>query len=110
MHVPIFLLAESELVYVWSKATVEGQAIIVILGLFSIFAWSVMAAKALQMRRAKKLNQFFDLEFRSQKHVLDMHDRRLQVNDCPLFVVYQEGCKELDSRLRPAGGGERRTI
>ena len=110
MHVPIFLLAESELVYVWRKATFEGQAIIVILGLFSIFAWSVMAAKALQMRRAKKLNQFFDHEFRAQKHVFDMYDRRLQVSDCPLFVVYQEGCKELDSRLRPPGGGERRPL
>lgn len=109
MQVPISLLAEAELVYVWKNATLEGQVIIVLLGIFSIFAWSVMAAKALQMRRATKLNQFFDLEFRSQKHVLDIYDRRLQVPDCPLFVVYQEGCKELDARLRPIGGGERRS-
>jgi hypothetical protein len=35
------------------------QKIIIILILFSIFAWSVMAGKAMQMRRAKRLNQFF---------------------------------------------------
>ncbi len=104
----MFLLAESELLYVWDKATPEGKAIIVVLIIFSIFAWSVMAQKALQMRRAKRLNQFFEVEFRSQKHVLDLYDRKLQVPDCPLFVVYQEGCKELDARLKDRGGTERR--
>ncbi len=100
MHASIFLFAESELLYVWDKATFEGKAIIVILIIFSIFAWSVMAQKAMQMRRAARLNRFFEAEFRTQKHVLDVHDRKLQVPDCPLFVVYQEGCRELDARLR----------
>jgi biopolymer transport protein TolQ len=108
MHAPIFLLAESELLYVWDKATPEGKAIIIILILFSIFAWSVMAQKAMQMRRAARLNRFFEVEFRTQKHVLDVHDRKLQVPDCPLFVVYQEGCRELDARLRNTGSTSRK--
>jgi biopolymer transport protein ExbB/TolQ len=108
MHASICLLAQSELLYVWDKATVEGKAIIVILIVFSIFAWSVMGAKAVQMRRAKRLNHYFEAEFRTQKHVLDVYDRRLQVPDCPLFMVYQEGCRELDARLRRAGSTERR--
>ena len=107
MHVPIFF-ANSELLYVWTNATVEGKSIIVVLIIFSIFAWSVMAGKVLQMRRASKLNQYFDAEFRAQKHVLDVHDRRLQVTDCPLFMVYQAGCRELDTRLRAAGAETRR--
>lgn len=109
MHVPFYLFAEAELVQIWGRASLEGRAIIVILMIFSIFAWSVMAAKALQMRRAKKLNKFFDSEFRGQKLVLDVYDRQLQVPDCPLFMVYQEGSRELDSRLRAGSvpGGER---
>ena len=103
MHAPFCLLAESDLLYVWHNATPEGKGVIVVLVIFSIFAWSVMAAKAMQMRRAKKLNRFFEAEFRTQKHVLDVFDRKLQVPDCPLFMVYQEGCRELDSRLRAAG-------
>src|SRR5947208_16612261 len=59
-----------------------------------------MAVKATQMRRAKKLNLLFESEFRTQKHVLDVYDRRVQVPDCPLFMVYQEGCRELDTRLK----------
>jgi biopolymer transport protein ExbB/TolQ len=108
MHVPFCLLAESDLIYVWNRATPEGKGIIVILGIFSVFAWSVMAAKALQMRRAKKLNHYFEAEFRTQKQVLDVYDRRLQVTDCPLFAVYQDGCQELDTRLRTGGTNVRR--
>jgi biopolymer transport protein TolQ len=108
MHASNWLLAESDLLYVWRYATPEGKAIIAVLVVFSIFAWSVMAAKALQMRRAKKLNIYFEAEFRTQKHVLDVYDRKLQVPDCPLFMVYQEGCRELDGRLRAAGSTGRR--
>ncbi len=110
MHVPTVLLAESDLLYVVTNATLEGKIIIVILILFSIFAWSVMAAKAMQMRRAKKLNHFFEVEFRNQKHVLDLFDRKLHVTDCPLFAVYQEGCRELDARLRSGGASTRKSI
>ena len=48
--------SKAELVYVWEQATPEAKAIIVCLIIFSIVAWSVMVSKALQMRRAKKLN------------------------------------------------------
>lgn len=108
MHASIYLLAEYDFLSVLKWATPEGKAIIAILIVFSIFAWSVMGAKAVQMRRAKKLNQFFEAEFRAQKRVLDTYDRKLQVPDCPLFMVYQEGCRELDARLRAAGSTTRK--
>lgn len=97
---------QSQMGYVWTNATVEAKVIIILLAVFSIFAWSVMVSKALQMLRAKKLNGFFDVEFRSQKNVLGIFDRRVQVDGCPLFTVYQEGCIELDARLR---AGDRET-
>src|SRR5512145_1263076 len=109
MQVPNYFLAVTDLPFVWEKATPEGKAIIVVLVIFSIFAWSVMASKAMQMRRAKRLNLYFDAEFRTQKHVLEVYDRRVQVPDCPLFVVYQEGCRELDMRLRGQGSDRRKS-
>jgi len=95
---------KAELVYVWEQATPEAKAIIVCLIIFSIVAWSVMVSKAIQMRRAKKLNYYFDQEFHAQKKVLEMFDRKLQVEGCPLYMVYQAGCLELDARLRGPGG------
>src|SRR5450759_3763881 len=91
---------ESDLLYVWEQATLEAKAIIFILAIFSIVAWSVMASKALQMRRAKKLNRLFFSEFRAQKNVMSIFERRVQVDGCPLFAVYQEGCVELAGRQK----------
>lgn len=108
MQVSIYFFAKSDLPFIWEKATPEGKAIIVILAIFSIFAWSVMAEKARQMRRAKQLNRLFESEFRTQKLVLDVYDRRVQVPDCPLFMVYQGGCRELDVRLKTEAAEKRK--
>ena len=90
--------------YILGRTTPEGKVIIVVLMIFSIFAWSTMIAKALQMRRARRFNLFFDNEFRSQANVLGIYDRRLQVDGCPLFSVYHLGCVELDARLKDGTG------
>src|SRR3954471_11378851 len=111
MLAPFYFFAEtppSDLFYIWGKATLEAQAIIVILAIFSIFAWSVMASKAMQMRRAKNLNRLFESEFHTQKNVLEIFDRRVQVPDCPLFMVYQEGSRELDGRLKGEAAARKR--
>ncbi len=95
------------LAQIWDLATLEAKVIILVLAVFSIFAWSTMAAKALQMRRAKRLNQHFEAEFRQQRSVLDIHERRLQVVGCPLFSVYRDGCVELEARLRNPDGSRK---
>jgi len=91
---------EWELVYIWHRATPEGKAIIVILLIFSILAWSVMISKAIQMRRAKRLNRLFLVEFRKQKNVMEIFDRRVHVEGCPLYEVYLAGCSELERQLK----------
>jgi biopolymer transport protein TolQ len=105
MTFPLYLLAQAqsefsarELSYVWEKATPVAKVIILVLVIFSIFAWSVMAAKVTQMRRANKLNRFFLVEFRQQKNVLSIIERQVQVDGCPLFSVYRAGCAELAGR------------
>ena len=115
MNVPCFAVVgnasnKAELLYIWEQATPEAKVIIVILMLFSVMAWSVMAFKAVQMRRAKKLNQYFTAEFKAQKTVLEMFDRRIQAEGCPLFAVYQAGSVELDARLKGKADEARKKI
>lgn len=116
MNVLFFIAAAAappkvgELTYVWDKSTIEAKIIIAFLLVFSIFSWSVMVAKGVQMRRAKKLNRLFETEFRTQKNALDVYDRRVNVEDCPLFVIYQEGCKEVDARLKIPEGGRKNLL
>ena len=97
-----------ELAYIWEQATPEAKVIIGCLVVFSIIAWTVMFTKWTQMRRAKKLNTHFGAEFKSQKNVLAIFDRKLEVNGCPLFMVYQAGSVELNARLKNNVGDERK--
>jgi biopolymer transport protein ExbB/TolQ len=99
---------QADLLYVLQQATLEAKAIIAFLFVISIVVWSVMISKAIQTRRAKKLNLYFATEFRAQKSVLEIFDRKLQVEGCPLFMVYQAGCTQLDSRLHGPGGERRK--
>jgi biopolymer transport protein TolQ len=99
---------QAELIYVWTQATPEAKAIIACLVVFSILAWSVMVSKAIQMRRARRLNHYFNEEFRAQKSVLELFDRKLQVEGCPLYEVYRAGCTNLDARLRGPSGERRK--
>jgi biopolymer transport protein ExbB/TolQ len=92
--------SQSELGYIWDVATPEAKAIIACLIVFSILAWWVMVLKAIQVRRARRLNFYFNQEFRAQKTVLELFDRKLHVEGCPLYEVYQAGCVQLDARLR----------
>src|SRR5947207_12700823 len=114
MNVPVYLFAAAtrqyELVYVWHQATPEAKIFIGTLVTFSIVALSVMASKAVQMRKAKKLNQLFNAEFRTQNTVLAIYDRRIQVEGCPQFAVYQQGCVELDARLKTLAGEGRKAM
>ncbi len=96
--------------YVWDQLEGPGLAIIVVLVLFSTCAWAVMATKAWQLRRARKYNRYFDSEFRGQKHVLAMFERRIAAEGCPLFNVYQEGCMALEERLRDKEGNRHRYV
>lgn len=108
MNFSVPLLADSGVLYVIQQADAPGKVILVTLLIFSIVAWSTMISKGLQMRRAKNLNKYFDSEFRGSKSALGIFDRRIQVDGCPLFSVYQEGCVELDARLKKGGAGGRK--
>ena len=95
---------EMEWLYVWNLARPEAKVIIGLLFLSSIAVWWMMIFKVIQMRRARKLNSLFAEEFTAQKAVLEMFDRKLEVNGCPLYAVYQSGCLQLDARLRGPTG------
>jgi len=87
--------------YVWEQTTIEGKAIIIVLIVLSVFAWAVMASKATEMRRARRLNQVFLSEFRKSKEVFEIYDRNVEVEGCPLYSVYLQGCTALETQLRP---------
>lgn len=104
------MFAEMELSYIWRQATPEAKIIIIFLFLFSIIAWTVITSKAMQMRRAKQLNRYFDEAYRHQANVLEIYDKNIQSDGCPLYEIYRSGCQVLDARLRSENGGVRKNF
>ncbi len=91
---------EPDLLYIWSQATNETKAILIFLGVMSIIAWSVMVYKVTQMYRARKLNRGFQEEFKRQSDVLDIFNRHIEVEGCPLFNIYRDACAEANRYAR----------
>lgn len=108
MSIPVCFFAETQVLWIIGQASIEAKVILVTLLLFSLVAWSTMIYKGMTMSRAKKLDVFFDTEFRNQPAVLDIYDRQLQVDGCPMFSVYQTGCTELNARLKTTDGRKTR--
>lgn len=105
MSANFFILAaavqtEPDLVYIWTQATFETKLVLFALAIMSVFAWSVMASKTVQMRRARKLNRIFQEEYKQQKNVMDIYNRNVEVEGCPLFNIYRETCSEVKARIR----------
>ena len=93
----------NELIYVWIESTAAGKSIIILLGVLSVFVWSVMLQKAFQTRQARKLNKLFVDEFHQHEGVLVIHERNIHVEGCPLFNLYDNGCRDLLGRLKTHG-------
>ncbi len=110
MDFPLILAAEAAkrptIRFVWEEVDPVGLGIIVLLLILSMCAWGVMVYKALQMRRARKYNDYFQDGFRSQNTVTTMFEKRITAEGCPMFTVYQDGCQALEQRLKQ-GQGER---
>jgi biopolymer transport protein ExbB/TolQ len=96
--------------FVWEEASSVGIGIIILLVLLSMCAWAVMTHKALQMRRARRFNDYFENEFRVQPGVLAMFDRRIQAEGCPFFNVYSDGCQALEKRLKGPGDERKKRL
>lgn len=74
-------LATTNIVEVFLRCDPVGQVITILLGLFSIFAWSVMLGKNAELNRLRQRNGQFEQRLREERKLLDLPDsfRNLRV-------------------------------
>jgi len=66
------LFATVNVIQVFLRSDPVGQVITVMLGLFSIFAWSVMLGKSSELNRLRQLNHQFEQRLRDERKLLDL--------------------------------------
>ena len=92
----LFPLAQSNrLQYAFQESTLEGKIVILFLFLGSIFSWSVMISKLLEMRSARKTSLQFIQEFRAHANPLTLFSKQVRYFASPLFHIFRAGCSEL---------------
>lgn len=90
-----------------SSSFMSGKLIVIVLIVASVFAWSVMVTKSLDLSRAKRASRRFQLAFRNEAHPLSLYLKRHAFAESPIYKVYEAGCHALGGELNDghrAGG------
>jgi biopolymer transport protein ExbB/TolQ len=93
------ILASGALQFAFDKATTEGKITIGVLLLVSLFSWSVIITKIIQLTRAARASKKFFASYREAHHPLDIQRKGETFDGAPAFELYQAGTKELQYQL-----------
>lgn len=93
------LLATGGFLYALEHSTLEGKLVIAGLVFGSIFSWSVMIAKFIQIRKATEQMARFLAQFRRSSRPLTLYMKGDRFNGAPAYEVYRAGSEELAKHL-----------
>ena len=102
---PGFLAANVNLVEVFANTDPVGQVITGLLGVFSLFAWSVMLGKYFELKKLRQLNLAYEQRLRSSQHVLDVAEELRGRRSIPYGDLYADA---LEAYWRAAAMGQER--
>ncbi len=83
----------------------SGKAIVIILVVASVMAWTVMVSKYRELREAERASLRFLNAFRRESHPLAIFLRRQPVPESPLARIYEAGCSTLGAEVGEGGKG-----
>jgi biopolymer transport protein ExbB/TolQ len=89
--------------YALKQSNLAGKVIVVLLFVGSVFVWSVMVTKFMEMSQAKRSSRRFLSAFRKQGHPAGLFLRRQTFEGTPLHAVYEQVCRELAAALEARG-------
>jgi len=73
----------------------SGKIIVIILFLGSIFAWSIMATKFIQLKSAVEQSKRFLSAYKNEKHPMRLFFQRQKYPESPLYKLYQAVCNNV---------------
>ncbi len=101
------LLPLADFLYAFRESNfLSGKLIIIILFSGSIFAWTVMVSKSLELRRAREAaRRFLDL-YRREQHPLGLFLRKQRLPYSPPAKVYESACMAVGVEFESRGASE----
>lgn len=94
----------ADFLYSIRESHFSGRVIVVLLFLGSIYAWTIMISKFLELSRARTATGRFLYAFRKEKEPIALFNRRQKFADSPLYEVYEKCCLALAGEMEATGG------
>ncbi|MBM4148693.1 MAG: biopolymer transporter ExbB [Lentisphaerae bacterium] len=89
--------------FAFEQSNPAGKAIVAVLFLGSVFAWTLMAAKSRELGLARRATERFLSEQRKAQSPVTLFLKRSQMYQAsPVFAVYSAACEHLVSAFDPA--------
>ena len=86
--------------FAMEKATTEGKITIGLLVIVSLFSWTVIINKALQLYKASKMSKKFFGAYRSTRDPMDLFNKNQEFPGSPAYEIYFTGAEELAYHLK----------
>lgn len=101
------LLPLADFIYAFRESNfLSGKLIIMILFGFSIFAWTVMVSKIMELQRARAAAKRFLELYRREQQPLGLFIRRQRLPYSPPAKVYESACMALGLEFETRGAAE----
>ena len=81
------------------KATTEGKITIGLLGVLSLFSWTVIITKGRQLWRARRMSRKFLTAYRATRDPMDLFRAKQEFDGAPVYEVYSTATAELNYHL-----------
>ena len=98
-HLITPMFASGALQFAFEKATLEGKITIGVLIVVSLFSWSVIITKIIQLWRAHRASKKFFDAYLETREPLDLHRKGTTFDGAPAYELYLAGQKELQFQL-----------
>lgn len=89
--------------FAFRESTMTGQLIVALLFVGSIFAWSIMVSKFVELRRAERATSRFQHAFRKEAHPVGLFLKRQRFPESPLYTIYEKGSVALGAEMEVGG-------
>ena len=87
----------------FSQSSASGKIIVIALFAISIFAWTVMVTKFMELHRARVDSERFLRAYREQARPTNLFVKKQRLPETPLNRLYEAGCKTLIDELTIIG-------
>ncbi len=97
------MFPQADLVDAFLRANTAGKALVVLLLIGSVVAWSIMVTKFREYRRATRESKRFLAVYQSEPQPLALIVKRQSFFGCPLYMMYRAACRTLHGLIEARG-------